>query len=1284
MKFKIILIIPFLLIGLVVSAQFLVRPGVTQHKNWQVSAEQNFFGSDEFGGYSALCGYNINALSGKKTGFLSLFDFGIEDTMSYIQNISLNTNVFYSVAISDVFGGSGTFVRPVVCAGYEEETPGDKDILIHYTDFSTAVAPNKSNNDLIITASYDQEALFIKQEYTYSSEFWACGYSESAPGSKEFWLGQINANGASTSVMWDTTFGGLGEDVINSINFYEGSPVCTGYTTSFGADGKDVYIASLNIGSGIYFENAYSLPGDQVLHSASDIYGNIIAVGYSDTSASVTNKDMFIVSFDGYTGNVNWIQTIGSLYNDEAFTVREGFYSGQQNYIVSGYTTTASGDKQNYVVMLDFWGNLISERIFGDSLEDDCINTMFPFTDGCQFYLFGQQGTKQSFNEIVAINYNIDVYNITCNGDNNGEIYLYPLNGYGQILSSDLYDSLGTWISGNLDNYSLSPGKYYMEMSYDGGGGAKSGCFITDTLFITEPLLLSVSVSSTNLDCLGNLGNITATPTGGTPPYSYNWNDLNLQTTATAIDLDLGVYTVNVYDNNGCSTFASQLILQSQQPTVSITSFSDIQCFGANNGTATASATGGTPSYAYLWNDPNTQNTAVASNLSPGSYIVNVYDINGCTASANVIISQPANALVASATSTNINCKGGSDGSATAIASGGTPGYTYVWSDPNSQASVTASNLLIGACTVSITDLNGCTTTATVTITEPALVPSVSISSFSNVSCKGGNNGLAVASASGGTPGYTYLWNDPNSQSGFMATNLFAGIYVVNVTDLNGCTAFAIVTITQPTIDIDISITSSSNVSCFGGNNGSANASVIGGTPGYTFMWNDPNTQSGTTASNLPAGSYLVYVSDVNGCNASTSVTINQPSSALAVTGNIVGASCAGYDGQVQISTSGGTPVYSYLWDDFTTNSNNLSLSTGTHYLTVTDANGCVFNGSYIIPYSSFPATLRGNVTYSGGNLPTGDGKATLFVESNGSGSGQFDTLTYQTLNSAGYEFNNLLPGRYFLKVDITNPTLYPNILNTYYNNGVLWIDADTINLSCNDLRYAHVQMQEMVLNPNGNCDISGNIILYDVNSGAKSLLFTKGTRAYGEPVPGAEILIEQEPNDVPIQSAITNSDGDYTLTNIPIGNLYHLVVDVPGYPMMTTFVNISVSSNDTLLEDYNFILDTTSGGGIFMDTLSGIPEQLVQSGFTLFEVYPNPVSEFMVVNFELSKDNIISIELINELGATVKQILNDEDCKKGLHNYQINIPSSLSAGSYFIRLKDDRNVYVKKFILKK
>ena len=1059
MRLKGNLLLIVLFYSLSLCAQ-LVRPGITVHKNWSIplSSEQNFLNSSEYNDFKALCGYEINPTSGKKTGVLSFFDMSSEDTVSYMPYNSNNENVFYSVVVSDAIAVTG-MSGPFVCAGYEETAPGNKDILIHSVYLNSSVF---YSNDLVINKSYDQEARAIYQEYSNSYEYWVGGYNDTTGGNKDFWFGRIY-NSGSPSLAWDTTFGGPGEDVITSITNISGNSILTGYTTSAPAIGKDIYSASFYWES-LISQNTYQLPGDQVLNSSYNIYGSCIAVGYSDTSAASNNKDMLIVSFD-YNGSVIWTKTIGTLFNDEAFTVREAYVGGNQNYIVSGYTTTADGDKQNYVVLLDYWGNVICERIFGDPSKDDCVNTMFSLPDNCQFYLFGQEGSEQSFNEIISFNYNFDIYDVTCHGGNDGGVYFnYPW-AMSYINSSDMYDTLGNhYSSGGYGDYfyDLPAGKYYVYFSYNGGGMGKSGCYMMDSVIVGEPPLFVATTVPVNLNCYGNLGSITVTPTGGTGPYIYAWNDQNNQTTATAIDLPAGPYNVTVTDYNGCTIFASQLITQSPSPSVSVISSTNILCFGVNNGSATASVSGGVQPFTYLWNDPSSQTTPIATNLAGGSYIVSVTDVNGCSASATVTITQPATALVASATGINITCHGGNNGSATVIVSGGTPGYTYLWNDPGNQTGATANNLLAGTYAVTATDLYGCPTSTNVTITEPTLATAVSISSSSNVTCRGASDGLAIASASGGTSPYTYLWNDPLSQSGAVATNLSAGIYVVNVTDLKGCTAYSIVTITQPLIDLDISITSSSNVRCHGGNNGSATASVMGGTPGYTFIWNDPGTQSGTTASSLTAGTYLVYVSDMNGCNVSTTVTISQPATVLSVTGNIIGSSCAGNDGEVHISTSGGTPVYTYLWDDFTTNSDNYALVPGTHYLTVTDANGCTFNGTYNVPYSSLPAILKGTVSYSGGNISTGEGKVTLFVESNWSGCGQFDTLTYQNLTSAGFEFTDLLPGKYFLKVDLTNPESYPNVLNTYYNDGFVWIDADTIHLACNDNRYIPIQMHEI------------------------------------------------------------------------------------------------------------------------------------------------------------------------------------------------------------------------------
>ncbi len=163
-------------------------------------------------------------------------------------------------------------------------------------------------------------------------------------------------------------------------------------------------------------------------------------------------------------------------------------------------------------------------------------------------------------------------------------------------------------------------------------------------------------------------------------------------------------------------------------------------------------------------------------------------------------------------------------------------------------------------CTV--TDNNGCTATASVTITQPTLL-TATMGAPTNDKCNGGNTGSATVTGGGGTPGYTYNWT-PNGGAGATGTGLTAGTYTATVTDANGCTATASVTITQPT-PVTATIGVVTNVSCNGGNNGSATVTAGGGTPGYTYAWT-PIGGNTTTGTGFSAGTYTVTITDANGC----------------------------------------------------------------------------------------------------------------------------------------------------------------------------------------------------------------------------------------------------------------------------------------------------------------------------------------------------------------------------------------------------------------------------------
>ncbi|OYX86500.1 MAG: hypothetical protein B7Y83_01255, partial [Flavobacteriales bacterium 32-34-25] len=200
------------------------------------------------------------------------------------------------------------------------------------------------------------------------------------------------------------------------------------------------------------------------------------------------------------------------------------------------------------------------------------------------------------------------------------------------------------------------------------------------------------------------------------------------------------VFTINI--TNVCELVAS------------VSSQTNIACYGGSTGSATITVSGGSPSYTYSWS-PSGGTAATAMGLTAGNYTCSVTDANGCTTTRLVTITQPP-ALVASVSSqTNIACYGGSTGSATITVSGGSPTYTYAWS-PSGGTAATAAGLTAGNYTCTVTDTNGCTATQTVTITQP---PSISISSSSqtNIACFGGSNGSAsVGTPTGGAGSYTY------------------------------------------------------------------------------------------------------------------------------------------------------------------------------------------------------------------------------------------------------------------------------------------------------------------------------------------------------------------------------------------------------------------------------------------------------------------------------------------------------------------------------------------------
>ena len=305
---------------------------------------------------------------------------------------------------------------------------------------------------------------------------------------------------------------------------------------------------------------------------------------------------------------------------------------------------------------------------------------------------------------------------------------------------------------------------------------------------------LSVSIVTWSVSCYGyNDGQALAITVGGTEPYAYIWNDAAAQTGSTATGLAAGSYTVTVTDANSCTATTSVGITQ---PAValaaSVNAHTNILCHGSATGSATVTAYDGTPGYSYAWSTDPVQTLADVSGLAAGTYTATVTDVNSCTALATVQITEPATGVSAEIIAqTNILCHGNSTGSATVQASGGGSGYSYLWN--NGETGTTVSGLAAGNYTITVTDLNSCTATATAEITQPTVLSATT--THVDVSIFGASDGSATAVPAGGTAGYTYLWS--NGQTAVSISGLSAGNYSVTVTDANSCTTSVSVTVNQ-------------------------------------------------------------------------------------------------------------------------------------------------------------------------------------------------------------------------------------------------------------------------------------------------------------------------------------------------------------------------------------------------------------------------------------------------------------------------------------------------------
>ncbi len=638
--------------------------------------------------------------------------------------------------------------------------------------------------------------------------------------------------------------------------------------------------------------------------------------------------------------------------------------------------------------------------------------TLAPNSTTCNTILFFEEITVGTATPAcISPTLTVNATNVLCNGGSTGSATLSASGGTTFTYSWLPSGGTGTVASG------LSAGNYTVSATNNCGSTSSK------TFTITQPTALITSTALTNVACNGGSNGVGAiSASGGAGGYTYLWS--NGAATSVITGLMAGVYTATVTDANNCKASKSVIITQ-PSALVTTTALTNVICNGGSNGSATITASGGAGGYSYLWS--NGASTSAISGLLAGVYTATVTDANSCTSIKAVTITQPS-ALVTTTAFTNAACNGGT-GSATITASGGTGAYTYLW---NSGATTPAITGLAGVYTATVTDANSCTSTKSVTITQPSAL--VTTTAVTNVACNGGSNGVGAISASGGAGSYTYLWSNGATTSAI--TGLMAGVYTATVTDANNCKSTKSLIITQPSALV--TTTAVTNIACNSGSNGSATITASGGAGGYSYLWS--NGASTSAISGLLAGVYTATVTDANSCTSIKAVTITQPSALVTATA-VTNAACNGGNGSATITASGGTGAYAYLWSSGATTS-VISVLAGAYTATVTDANSCTSVKAITItqPAALVTSTAVTNIACNGGN----NGSATITA------SGGTGAYTYLWSNGAATSaVSGLVAGVYTATVtDANNCTSIKAI--TITQPSALATTTAVTNVACN------------------------------------------------------------------------------------------------------------------------------------------------------------------------------------------------------------------------------------------
>ncbi|TAK35395.1 MAG: T9SS type A sorting domain-containing protein [Saprospiraceae bacterium] len=758
------------------------------------------------------------------------------------------------------------------------------------------------------------------------------------------------------------------------------------------------------------------------------------------------------------------------------------------------------------------------------------------------------------------------------------------LNGTGSS-GGNQYSYLWTTTNGNIASgeTTLTPtvdaaGSYTLTVTNN-----NNGCTSTAATTVTQsPAVTAIVASQTNTACFGEAtGSATIEGGGGNGSFTYEWS--TGETSATASGLSAGTYTVTVTDSEGCTASETATITQPGELTVTTGSTAQTAP-GVNDGTATASANGGTGNYTYEWSNGAT--TATITGLAPGVFFVLVTDENGCAKSETITVNVFGCAVNANAVGVAVSCNGAGDGSASISLSNAALPASFEWS--NGQTGDEITNLSPGTYIVTATDGNGCEVVASVNIVQPLALNANGTSTGETAA--GAGDGTATAAPTGGTGPYSFEWS--NGETTATITGLVSANYIVSVTDANGCAQAQTIPVApfECALGANVSVI---NISCNGTNDGQATVTLTGGLSPFYYEWSNEGTTA--TISNLAPGVYTATVADAVNCAAIAEITISEPNALEAAVTASANASCDSNNGMATVTALGGTPEYTFAWPDGNTGPTAINLAPGTYSVSVSDAHDCETTVEVVISVDDeeAPAIVTQNLTLALDE----NGLAELTPSQVDNGSTDNCTIESMALDITNFDCNST--GAQEVTLTVTDEA------------GNSSTGTAIITVVDNKPPFVHVQNITVSLDENGEAVISANMLDNGSSDNCGIAAMTVDISNFGCNDLGSNAVV------LTVTDASGNSSSGTSI--VTVEDKLAPVVECPGnmvLPYCNPVAEYSVTGEDNCAGSLTYTLASGLPGGSEFPTGETVVEVEVtdQSGNTNICSFTVTVPEAMIL----------------------------------------------------------------------